>query len=273
MTLLRVRVEMNKGGVGVSLRKLAKISLEYEKFLRSFSHDLHLDLNNGDWVAKDFENSSVEYVAEYVGPVHIEVVNKSLAALKYIMNEHNDFADLGSSISRATIVQYAHIAKDIDPDESVEFGVYDNGDDHSIHRFRLSKERSLAIETRFQRDNTIQYEGSFQGKIHSLYKEVEKPHIYVRELSTGNLVVCYYSRSRYEEIAKALKQQDSIVYIGGLVTASRESRKPLYMNLERMRVAEEYREGDLEKFFGCAPNMSDEDLIEPNDDDDVELTH
>ena len=272
MALLRVRVEMNKGGVGVSLRKLAKISLEYEKFLRSFSHDLHLDLKNGDWVAKDFENNSVEYVAEYVGEVPPEVVTKSRSALKYIMDEHNEFTDLGSAISRATIIQYAHIAKEIDADEIVEFGVYENGDQAAIHRFHLSRERSLEIAQRFKQDDTVQYETSFQGKIHSLYKEVEKPHIYVRDLSTGNLIVCHYSRSKYEQIAKALKNQDAILHIGGLVTASRGSRKPLYMTLDRMSVAEEYREGDLDKFFGCAPNMSDEDLIETND-DDVELTH
>ena len=263
---------MNKGGVGVSLRKLASVSLEYEKFLRLFSRDLNLDLKNGDCVAKDFANSSVEYIAEYVGPVPNEVITNSQSALKYIMDEENEFLDLGSAISRETIIQYAHIAKEIDPDEVVDFGIYDSGDKDAFERFHLSKERSLAIEQRFQQDDTIQYETSFQGKIHSLYKEVDKPHIYVRELSTGNLVRCYYARSKYEQIAAALKSQDALLHIAGRVTASRGSRKPLHMTLEKMRVAEEYREGDLEKFFGCAPNMSEEDLIEPND-DDVELTH
>ncbi len=256
MSLLRIKVELNKGGVGVSLHKLAQVSLEYEKFLKLFSHDLHIDLRDGDWVAKDFENHSVEYIVEYVGTVTPVLIEESNTALKYVMDESNDFEDLSSKISRATIIQYARIAKEIDSDEVVEFGLYNNGGREPSNKYKLSKQRSLEIEQKFKQDDAIKYSTSMQGKIHSLFKEVDKPHCYIRELSSGGLILCYYPEDIYDQIANALKKRDAIIHVAGWITASRETRKPLYMRIEKLQTAEEYREGDLEKFFGCAPDMT-----------------
>ena len=260
MSSLRVKIEINKGGVGVSLHKLAQVSVEYEKFLKSFSRDQHLDLKQGDWIARDFENNSVEFIAEYIGEVAPDVVRESKAALGYIMNEENDFRDLSTKISRATILHYARIARDIDPDEVVEFSVLDNGDRPPV--YKLSKQRAIDIEQRFKEDDLVWYSTSIQGKIHSLYKEVEQPHFYIRELSSGDLIKCFYKNEGYDLIANALQNRNAIVYAAGWVTASRATRKPVYMKIEKLQPAEGYQEGDLEKFFGCAPNIMHDDDID-----------
>jgi hypothetical protein len=260
MSSLRVKIEINKGGVGVSLHKLAQVSLEYEKFLRSFSRDQHLDLKEGDWVAKDFENNSVEFIAEYIGPVTPDVVKESNAALGYIMDEKNEFKDLSTKISRATILQYARIAKDIDSDEVVEFEVFDNGDKPTPHT--LSKQRSIEIEQQLKEDDLIWYSTSIQGKIHSLYKEVEQPHFYIRELSSNELIKCFYKNEDYDKIALALKNRDAIVHAAGWITASRATRKPISMKIEKLETAVEYQEGDIEKFFGCAPKIIEDDSVD-----------
>jgi hypothetical protein len=269
MSSLRIRIEINKGGIGVTLHKLVQISLEWDRFLKSFSHDLHLDLRHGDWIARDFENNSVEYIAEYVGPAEEPVIEDSKKALGYIMNEKSEFKDLSTKISRATVMQFARIAKEIDPDEVVEFGLYNNGNGKPSDTHKLSKQRALEIEKALKIDDVIGYSTSIQGKIHSLFKEVDRPHLFIRELATGDRILCYYSNDVYDQIAEALKSRDAIVHAAGWVTASRETRKPIYMRIEKLHSAEPYLEGDLEKFFGCAPDMVHDDSL----DEFLDLTH
>jgi hypothetical protein len=258
MASLRVKVELNKGGVGVSLHKLAQVSSQYERFLKSFSRDLHLDLKNGEWVAKDFENSSVDFVVEYIGPATQDKIEESKVALRYVMKETNNFTDLSSKISRDTILSYARIAKDIDADEAVGFGLYDNGNTKPDETYILSKQRALTIEEALSVDDRIEYIGSLQGKIHSLFKEVDRPHFNIREIATNNLIECFYSPEVYDQLAEALKKKDAMVFISGQIVASRATRKPLYIRAEKIHTAEEYQEGDLDKFFGCAPDITGE---------------
>jgi hypothetical protein len=68
-TRIRLKIELNPGGVGVRLDKLAKISTEVEKFIRFLAMDAGATPQLGDFVAKNFYDGSFGSVIEYVNNV------------------------------------------------------------------------------------------------------------------------------------------------------------------------------------------------------------
>jgi len=266
MASLRVRVELNKGGVGVSLRKLAAVSTRYEKFLKSLSKDLRIDLSKGEWIAKDFENSSVDYVVEFVGPTPPETVAEGYEALRHLMIGPKDIYDLSPKISRGTVQNYANIADDIDADEAVGFGLYSDGNGKPSESYVLSKELALHITEILKQGESVTYTGTIRGTIHSWLKEAERPHLRVRDFASSSLVDCYYQNEIYPDIADAVQRRETIIDIGGIITASRVAHRPMSILVRKISKAAEYQEGDLERFFGCAPdltgNMTTEEFID-----------
>ncbi len=124
MSQLRLRIELNKGGVGISFHKLAQVSVETELFLRMLVEDIDRQIT-GSWVAKDFENNSVDFTAEYVGQITPEQSQACSQALAYVTSEELDYSNLDDRIRRTTLLQYAKIARHIDADEAIYFRLYD----------------------------------------------------------------------------------------------------------------------------------------------------
>jgi hypothetical protein len=234
--------------------KLATIAAETALFLRMVIQDVDRSIV-GTWIAKDFDNDSVDFTAQYMGNVSAEQVMECRHALADTMT---NFLQLeGSKVSRATRLQYAKIAKPIDPDETVHFGLLDESEQKKPSEWHiLSKEVANEIEQRLTLSDRIEFEGSLQGKIHSFFKEAERPHFRLRELYSDDLITCYYNREKYDDVARALQKRETVIHVGGWVVASRTSRKILWMIVSRIEEAEEYREGDLDKFIGCAPNAT-----------------
>lgn len=258
MAQLRLRIELNKGGLGISMEKLAKITEETATFLRMVVKDVVRDAL-GNWIARDFDNNSVDFTAEFVGTMTSDQIQACNHALAYTMDEDIDYEYLDNVVSRRTLLQYAKIAKPIDPDEVVHFHLYNNGNlDHAPH-FVLSKPRSIEIEQRLQLSDRIQYQGSIQGIITALFKDtstIQKPHCRVRELYSDELIPCYFSYDLYDKVIEALQNKDTVVHIAGWVTASRTDRKPIEILMKRIEPAEKYLEGDLQRFIGCAPHAT-----------------
>ncbi|HEX8495455.1 MAG TPA: hypothetical protein VF658_21770 [Pyrinomonadaceae bacterium] len=265
MSQLRLRIELNKGGHGISMDKLAEITTETERFLRMIVEDVSRQAT-GKWIARDFENNSVDFTAAYVSetitPAQIQECRQALA---YTMNERTDVADFSSKIRRSTLLQYAKIAKPIAPDEAVHFALFDVNSDLLTEHHVLSKERSLEIEQRLQLTDRIQYDGSTQGTIIALFKGTN-PHFRLRELYSEEWFPCYFSYRDYDKVIHALESADTIVHVAGSILASRTTRRPISMQVKKIVNAEPYLEGDLEKFIGCAPHatgdLSTEEFID-----------
>ena len=64
MSRLRIRMELNRGGVGVPLHKLARVVDEAEKFFRMLGEDVHIDQHSGVWLGGNFDNKSLNFTAE-----------------------------------------------------------------------------------------------------------------------------------------------------------------------------------------------------------------
>ena len=86
MTTLRISIELNPGGEGVRLDKLAKFSGEAEKFLRYLLGDLGLQVPQGDFVAKKFYNSSVGFVSELPRSVEDSLVPQFNESILFFTN-------------------------------------------------------------------------------------------------------------------------------------------------------------------------------------------
>ncbi len=261
MSQLRLRIELNKGGHGISMDKLAEITTETERFLRMIVEDVSKQAT-GKWIAKDFENNSVDFTAAYVSetmtPSEIQECRQALA---YTMNEKTDVADFSSKIRRSTLLQYAKIAKPVGPDEAVHFALFDIDSDLLTEHHILSKERSLEIEQRLQLTDRIQYDGSAQGTIIALFKG-NNPHFRLRSLYSEEWFPCYFSYNLYDKVIHALENANTIVHVAGTIVASRTERKPISMHVKRIENAEPYLEGDLEKFIGCAPHATGDSTTE-----------
>jgi hypothetical protein len=134
MSRLRVRIELNRGGVGVPLEKLASVVQQAQSFFRMLGDDVHIDQSQGEWLGFDFDHESLNFTAEFVGPV----TQDQVAAF------HSAF-DGTTGLRRATIAQFARIADGIDEDEVIGFGLYLNeGDDPAEWRC-LSRRDALRI--------------------------------------------------------------------------------------------------------------------------------
>lgn|GEM_PF-1419038 len=277
MSDLRLRIELNKGGIGISFHKLAEISVEAEKFLRMIIADVDRRIT-GTWIARDFDNNSVDFTAEFSGNITQEQAVLCANALDATMKEDFDFAVLEQHrVRRATLLQYTKIAKPIAPDEAIYFAIL-NGHkprkkeaekEEDKKRHVLTKDHSITLAQRIKSTDTVSFQGSIQGVITALFKDqaiYSKPHFRLRELASGELIQCYYTSDLYEKIIYGLHNKDSVVHVAGTILASRTERKPLSIQVRKIQVAEMYQAGDLEKFVGCAPEatgeLSTEEFIE-----------
>lgn len=139
MSRLRVRIELNRGGVGVPLNKLASVVQQAQSFFRMLGDDVHIDQSQGDWLGFDFDHESLNFTAEFVGAVSQEQVAAFHAAF-----------DGTTPLRRATIAQFARIADAIEEDEVIGFGLYLNESDDPAEWRCLSRRDALRIAEEIQ---------------------------------------------------------------------------------------------------------------------------
>jgi len=140
MARLRVRVELNRGGVGVPLHKLASVVNEAQRFFEMLSQDVHIQKEQGEWLGFDFDNESLNFTAEFVGPVTAEQVHAFSAAFDGV-----------TSLRRATIAQFTRIAHAIGEDELIGFGLYQSDHEAEPTEWRcLSRRDALRIADEIQ---------------------------------------------------------------------------------------------------------------------------
>src|SRR5437868_7561805 len=135
MARLRVRVELNRGGVGVPMHKLSSVVQEAQRFFQMLAQDVRIETDRGDWLAFDFDHESLNFTAEYVGPVSSDQVHEFCAAFDGV-----------TSLRRATIAQFTRIADAIGEDELIGFGLYISDQETEPREWRcLSRRDALRI--------------------------------------------------------------------------------------------------------------------------------
>jgi hypothetical protein len=133
-------MELNRGGVGVPLEKLAHVVDEAQKFFRMLAADVHIDPEAGEWLGLDFGAKSLNFTAEFVGPVTATQMAQFHAAFDGV-----------TLLRRATIGQFARIAGAIGEDELIGFGLYHSDEETEPAEWRsLSKRDALRISEEIQ---------------------------------------------------------------------------------------------------------------------------
>ena len=140
MARLRIRIELNRGGMGVPLYKLASVVDQAQKFFHMLSEDIRIDHTKGEWLGFDFDHESLNFTAEFVGHVTAEQVS-----------DFNASFDGTTPLRRATIAQFARITESIDEDELIGFGLYltDQGSEPNEWRC-LSRRDAVRIADEIQ---------------------------------------------------------------------------------------------------------------------------
>lgn len=240
MSRLKLRITLNKGQHGIKLQKLENVVEELRKFLASAGEDINLSEPTA-WVGVDFRNSSLEFVSEYshgVGGNELSRFNGALVSLT-----HGEFPP---SFRKSTSDYFFDITEYVDQDEIIHFAVFE--EDGSEVPLELSKKTALAARS----INVLPFReslGAVQGRIHSLHKESDQPYFTLRELSTENLIKCFYGPEDYAAIVQALKEKNQVVHVKGKIVTDTRGRSIKHVRVQRIVLAEPFGYEDVEKFL------------------------
>ena len=254
MATLRVRLEINKGRVGVPLVKLARVSEEFEKFLRMLGEDVGIESSIGDWIAIRIKDGSFECDAELAGRATTENL---IASFNQSFEEISALTSNGSAslaqIRTVTMKQYVKMSKSIDADEKIIFGLYRNGPSEPDKWIDFTKKSAAELQAKIEK--IIEYDGSIQGRIDNLNKGVTPPYFTLRDLSTGDRIKCVFPADKYGAVVEALQERNAVVHVFGKLKLIQAENKIDILMVERIEVAEKYQEGDIEKLRGIQPNL------------------
>jgi hypothetical protein len=243
MANLKMRVELNKGRKGISLEKLEKMARELRKFLTQISEDLKVD-NPSDWTGIDFRNGSLSYTALLPSPVS-QIQSSSFASSVQHLARNESVTNLRSS----TRAQFRELVEPLDPEEKVRLGVYPPEKRRAQWLTVSRATLGLPVDIVLPERETI---GSAQGIIHSLFKESREPYFNLRDLYSGNLIKCLYvpDHEHYDAIVEALKVQDRVVHVHGLIRTITGKEKQIdSITVDRILLADPYTYDDVLKFF------------------------
>jgi len=256
---LRIRFTINRGRQGAPLGKLGRISEQADKFLRALTNDCGVPAKPGEWVAAEFENSSVIFQAEYQGAVDAGVAQVFEKRMELLADYDSERDGLNGLVKEATALEYAKIGGLIDPDEEIGLEIipFQGG---APKRRTITYSKSQTLKTSVE--SPIPAHGSIQGIIHSWVKETVNPYIQVRDLSTNQLVKVEYRQSQYDLIANAMKQKNTVVLISGDCSYERLSRGIMKMKLDRIAETSTLTTVDFDKLFGSFPEFESDDLWE-----------
>src|SRR5690606_529225 len=168
MSTLRLRVELNKGRVGMPLAKLAQVCAEATRFLDLLCEDIGLPSPKGGWLAEDFENASVDFDLRHPEAMSEDLAALGRRALRMVLSNTYDDPVLGLSIRSETRRQFRRIGTALDTDEVARFGVYKDGEARPEKWFDLH--HSDIPETAAGVVDRNVY-GEVQGTVNAFFKE------------------------------------------------------------------------------------------------------
>lgn len=254
MATPRLNVHLNKGQHGVPLEELGLVARETVLFLTKLSVDLGDPESIDSWIAEDFSSQSVLFKVRrrHESRIEPELWDKAFHAVIA-----NDFADpeLNVRIGPETRQQFWKITNAIDEHETISLGI-ENGSNGApeIEWFDITKEMALRATSGIP-ENFTSY-GEIQGYVHAFYKEAQRPKIVVRELSTENLVHCFFEPAQYEGIVHLLEDKDGIIFIEGEVREDPSTGLITEIEVKDFTPAPDFNEQEFESLIGKFPTVA-----------------
>ena len=123
MAKLKVKFLLNKGRRGAPLGKLGKISEQAERFLVALTHDCGAQAKSGEWLAAEFENSSVAFDAEFQTTVEPHVAASFEQNLVFLADFDPEIEGLNGIVRESTALESPRLGTWTDPDEEIGLGI------------------------------------------------------------------------------------------------------------------------------------------------------
>jgi len=234
------------------MAKLGKIAEQTEKFLRVFAIDLGLDAKLGDWLAADFQNSSVEFQAEFPKEVPASIAQFFSTGLEVLADFDPENEGLNGRVSESAALEYSRIGALIDPDEIIRMGII--RPDGKTPKWRDITYSSLS-RIRRELEQPVTAHGSVQGIVHAWFKEAKEPHFQLRELATDNLIRVFYDSNLYAQVAKAVQERSTTLIVDGRMTYDKVTQKAVDLRAERINSMAMMSHEEFDEIFGSAPTF------------------
>ena len=274
MTRIRLKIELNPGGVGVRLDKLAKISNAVEKFIRLLAQDAGAEPHVGDFVAKEFYDGSFGSIIEYAGDVDPAAVAKFNGGLRFFADFKDPHRYINGDFNPSTVRQFIELGTVIDADEIVRFRIIDADAPASAAEWKsVTKLTTLNVD--FAYNQEYRYEGALQGRLGTWYKDAG--YFNLRELTTESVVKCFYSGEMYDQVYRLYEDKNAIVNLSGRVVMDRATGSINEVRVHWVKTYAPLSNSEFEKFFGLAPDLTGDlstaEYIDKMRDDDSEDLH
>jgi hypothetical protein len=217
MSLLRLRVQIDKGSESVPLSRIVSFTEKLDGFLRALGQDIGIDESDNQWCASRFKDGSFMYTAGPVGDYSKAIQQRfNVSAAAFLAGDENTLDELRvSDKARVEFAQVAHAARN----GSTRLGLYRSDKATRPKWFALQKGMGEVVSSKVRRSHS--YLGSVQGYIATLHAEANPPHIWIREFPSQQRVRCNVGRAHIPRIAELLKDPDALVAIWGRVTVDK----------------------------------------------------
>jgi hypothetical protein len=254
MPQFKMRVTLFKGQESIELSRLSSLPEELAKLFKSIGDDAGVLPMQNQWRASKFSDGSLGFeVATHEG-----LTQKSAAVCRRIATSvlaGKPQAAHAAGATEKTFLQYAQVAKKIHPGESVALSILPaKGGKRAAKPYLVTSEVVERLTEAVR--PFIEYHGTVLGVIHAFYKEAERPHFDLRDISRDNIVKCFFARDLYNDVVGALAPRERRVHVSGTVRANRLSKTIDSISVERLMLVDPLSEEDFEKFFGIAPTMT-----------------
>jgi hypothetical protein len=253
MQSIRIRLELNKGRVGMPLHKLATVTSATRAFLDSLAEDLGLSTKEG-WLAEAFENNSVDFDCRLGRAVEDDVAGNYREGLRLVLANHHEDSLISARIRPETRCAYARIAGHLDPDERAGLGVYTSEDQSALTWYFV--DATLAEEIKSHVETYHRTYGEVQGIVHAFFKEADKPYLKIRELSTKHLVNCYFTEEQYASAVEVMSDRTAVVFVEGWLKESVESGLVDEIEVKDFRLAPIFSVEMYDRYRGRFPEYT-----------------
>lgn len=255
-----IRIKLQGRNTGGSLEKLAHVASNTAKFLKMLAVDLGEP--SEDWVAEDFVNGSIGFAVQNS---RFQTLSLWESALHEAASGSVNDPQINLRIRRETRLQFFKIGLEDDDPEEVIIGISINGDSQNLVFYPVK--RSAAADFDPVVPSSFRYHGEVQGRVHAFYKETKRPKLVIRELSTAQLVHCYFQPEMYEHAVKTLEEKDAIVFVEGEVLEDSEKGFITDIEVTDFILAPEFDAISMESMFGGFPGIfpreKEEDWLSP----------
>lgn len=253
MSTLRLRVELNKGRVGMPIGKLARVCDETTQFLTMLGEDIGLPANGDLWLAEAFENASVDFDLRCAAPLSDDIAELGRRALRMMFSGSLEDGALAMLVRPETRRQFHRITSPLDVDEIIRFGIYRDAEAQPEAWFDIGKFDDLEFSEGLIDRNAY---GEVQGVVNAFFKEHKPPYLRIRELSTGELVKCYFQPEMYQTAVELLEDREAVVFVEGRLKEDAATGKTREIAVEDFRPAPEFDLALFERMLGTIPDYT-----------------